>query len=272
MSNPRQALLATLLVVALSAITACGGKSPTGPTRGRIRQLGARAGASARRPRPRRAAPPRSPARSSPTVPSPAGTSLTGLAGVTVTIVGTSVSVMSDDHGRFELSNVVTGAEAQVEGRITGVSEPARTIEVLGSTIPARRYLRCAGQRPHRGGRGFLDRQHPHRRHAEVRGWTAPSSSRPGALPPGRPLDAPPPRRYAEREHERAPIVTISLNGEPHELEAPLSVSALLERLGIDPRRVAVEVNLEVVRRAKYEATTIGPGDQVEIVNFVGGG
>jgi thiamine biosynthesis protein ThiS len=66
--------------------------------------------------------------------------------------------------------------------------------------------------------------------------------------------------------------VTISLNGEPHDLESPLSVSALLERLAIDPRRVAVEVNLEVVRRTRYHEVTIGAGDQVEIVNFVGGG
>jgi sulfur carrier protein len=66
--------------------------------------------------------------------------------------------------------------------------------------------------------------------------------------------------------------VTISLNGERHELEAPLSISALLTRLEIDPRRVAVELNSEVVRRARYGETTIGAGDQVEIVNFVGGG
>jgi thiamine biosynthesis protein ThiS len=67
-------------------------------------------------------------------------------------------------------------------------------------------------------------------------------------------------------------IVTISLNGEPHELEAPVTVSALLERLAIDPRRVAVELNLEVVRRARYGEVTVGAGDEVEIVNFVGGG
>ncbi len=64
----------------------------------------------------------------------------------------------------------------------------------------------------------------------------------------------------------------ISLNGEPHELEAPLTVTALLERLSIDPRRVAVELNLEVVRRARYGEVTIAAGDEVEIVNFVGGG
>ena len=66
--------------------------------------------------------------------------------------------------------------------------------------------------------------------------------------------------------------MTISLNGEHHDLEAPLSISALLTRLQIDPRRVAVELNSEVVRRARYGETTIGAGDQVEIVNFVGGG
>jgi thiamine biosynthesis protein ThiS len=66
--------------------------------------------------------------------------------------------------------------------------------------------------------------------------------------------------------------VTISLNGEPHDLETPLSVSALLATLEIDSRRVAVELNSEVVRRARYGETIVGAGDQVEIVNFVGGG
>ncbi len=66
--------------------------------------------------------------------------------------------------------------------------------------------------------------------------------------------------------------MTISLNGEPHDLDAPVSVSALLAALDIDPRRVAVEVNSEVVRRALYGETVVAPGDQVEIVNFVGGG
>ncbi len=64
----------------------------------------------------------------------------------------------------------------------------------------------------------------------------------------------------------------IRLNGEPHELPAPLSVSALLERLDIDARRVAVEVNETVIKRARYGETVIAPGDAIEIVNFVGGG
>jgi thiamine biosynthesis protein ThiS len=66
--------------------------------------------------------------------------------------------------------------------------------------------------------------------------------------------------------------VRITLNGDPYDLDQPLSVQELLERLQIDPRRVAVEHNLVIVRRAAFAATLIGDGDQVEIVNFVGGG
>jgi thiamine biosynthesis protein ThiS len=66
--------------------------------------------------------------------------------------------------------------------------------------------------------------------------------------------------------------VTITLNGEPHDLPAAMTISELLAHLAIDPRRVAVEHNLVVVRRAAFESTLVGEGDQVEIVNFVGGG
>jgi sulfur carrier protein len=66
--------------------------------------------------------------------------------------------------------------------------------------------------------------------------------------------------------------VRITLNGDPYDLEQPLSVQELLERLDIDPRRVAVEHNMVIVRRAMFAATLIGDGDTVEIVNFVGGG
>lgn len=64
----------------------------------------------------------------------------------------------------------------------------------------------------------------------------------------------------------------IRLNGEPFDLAAPLTVSALLSRLAIDPRRVAVERNQVVVRRAAFDTETITDGDEVEIVNLVGGG
>ena len=64
----------------------------------------------------------------------------------------------------------------------------------------------------------------------------------------------------------------ITLNGEPYDLAAPVSVRELLARLDIDPRRVAVEHNLVVVKRGQLDETMVGDGDQVEIVNFVGGG
>ena len=62
------------------------------------------------------------------------------------------------------------------------------------------------------------------------------------------------------------------VNGDPYELVEPLTVSALLARLDIDSRRVAVEHNLVVVKRGAYDATVVKDGDQIEIVNFVGGG
>ena len=64
----------------------------------------------------------------------------------------------------------------------------------------------------------------------------------------------------------------IRLNGNPFELTRPLTVTALLARLELDPRRVAVEHNLVVVKRAAYDATVVEDGDEVEVVNFVGGG
>lgn len=66
--------------------------------------------------------------------------------------------------------------------------------------------------------------------------------------------------------------MTILLNGDPYELDGELSISDLLARLTIDPRQVAVEHNLAVVKRVAYEATIVRAGDQVEVVNFVGGG
>jgi len=62
------------------------------------------------------------------------------------------------------------------------------------------------------------------------------------------------------------------VNGETVDLAAPLTVSALLAHYGIDPRRVAVERNQQVVKRAAYDTTLLVEGDEVEIVNFVGGG
>ena len=51
-----------------------------------------------------------------------------------------------------------------------------------------------------------------------------------------------------------------------------LTVSELLSHLAIDSRRVAVELNLAVLKRATFDTTMVNEGDEVEIVNFVGGG
>ena len=66
--------------------------------------------------------------------------------------------------------------------------------------------------------------------------------------------------------------MTITLNGERFELSGPLTVTELLSRLDIDARRVAVEHNVVVLKRAAFDQTIIREGDQIEIVNFVGGG
>jgi sulfur carrier protein len=66
--------------------------------------------------------------------------------------------------------------------------------------------------------------------------------------------------------------VTIKLNGEPYEIAGPVTISALLAQLNIDPRIVAVEHNVAVIKRQQYNERVVRAGDEVEIVRFVGGG
>jgi thiamine biosynthesis protein ThiS len=66
--------------------------------------------------------------------------------------------------------------------------------------------------------------------------------------------------------------LNIRLNGDPYEIAGPRTVLQLLEDLKIDPRRVAVEHNLAIIKRPQYATAMIGEGDTIEIVNFVGGG
>jgi thiamine biosynthesis protein ThiS len=62
------------------------------------------------------------------------------------------------------------------------------------------------------------------------------------------------------------------LNGEPYEIAGPVTISALLTALNIDPRIVAVEHNIVVIKRQQYDDTVVREGDEIEIVRFVGGG
>jgi thiazole synthase len=66
--------------------------------------------------------------------------------------------------------------------------------------------------------------------------------------------------------------VRITVNGEPRTAAAGTSVAALLADLGVDPARVAVERNEEVVPRKTWPDAQVGDGDKIEIVAFVGGG
>jgi len=66
--------------------------------------------------------------------------------------------------------------------------------------------------------------------------------------------------------------VTIQLNGEAYSIEDGIRLEALLERLALGRTRIAVEVNQQVVPKADYANTVLGKGDQIEIINFVGGG
>ena len=66
--------------------------------------------------------------------------------------------------------------------------------------------------------------------------------------------------------------MVITLNGDRFELPGPATVGDLLRRLDIDPRRVAVEHNLAVLKRGAFDDTLVTEGDQIEVVNFVGGG
>ena len=64
----------------------------------------------------------------------------------------------------------------------------------------------------------------------------------------------------------------ISVNGETRTFEGVDDVAALVAELGLDPRKVAVERNLEIVPRSTYAQTPLADGDRIEIVTFIGGG
>jgi thiamine biosynthesis protein ThiS len=64
----------------------------------------------------------------------------------------------------------------------------------------------------------------------------------------------------------------IVVNGEPRRVPAPATLLDLLDRLGLDPRTVVVELNREIVRRPRLGEVNLASGDAVELVHFVGGG
>lgn len=65
--------------------------------------------------------------------------------------------------------------------------------------------------------------------------------------------------------------MTITVNGKTR-IDVPASVADLLTQLRLDPARVAVELNLEILPRDRFAETALSDGDALEIVQFVGGG
>lgn len=76
----------------------------------------------------------------------------------------------------------------------------------------------------------------------------------------------------AEMDSGISVLMRIQVNGQDHELSGPTTLARLVERLGLDARKIAIERNLEIVPRSTYEQTALHDGDKLEIVNFVGGG
>jgi sulfur carrier protein len=66
--------------------------------------------------------------------------------------------------------------------------------------------------------------------------------------------------------------MTIHLNGKTREVAEDVTVGRLLEELKLQPLRVAVQVNLEIVKRERYGEAALQPGDTVEILTFMSGG
>jgi thiamine biosynthesis protein ThiS len=67
-------------------------------------------------------------------------------------------------------------------------------------------------------------------------------------------------------------MLTIVVNGEQRAAKPGSTVTDLLREMSLDPGRVAIERNLEILSRADWQKTTIQAGDRYEIVQFVGGG
>ena len=66
--------------------------------------------------------------------------------------------------------------------------------------------------------------------------------------------------------------IAIHLNGEPRRVTAGTTLAEMLEELGLDPRKLAVERNLEIVPRGTFGDVQVAQADRFEIVHFVGGG
>jgi sulfur carrier protein len=66
--------------------------------------------------------------------------------------------------------------------------------------------------------------------------------------------------------------ILIEVNGEKRETPSGTTIRALLDQLGLNSGRVAIEYNLQILPKTEWEVTQVATGDRLEIVQFVGGG
>ncbi len=64
----------------------------------------------------------------------------------------------------------------------------------------------------------------------------------------------------------------ITLNGKPRDVADATTIAGLLAQLGLHAMRVAVQVNLDIIKREQYDATVLKPEDKVEVLTFMAGG
>ena len=67
-------------------------------------------------------------------------------------------------------------------------------------------------------------------------------------------------------------MITVSINGKAHQLPEPVSIAAMIEKMGLAGKRIALERNGEIVPRSMFAAQQLAEGDRLEIVVAVGGG
>jgi len=66
--------------------------------------------------------------------------------------------------------------------------------------------------------------------------------------------------------------MVLTINGQDQEFDCDTNLASLVGQLGLQPDRVAVELNRELIPRDRWSSTQLSEGDKLEIVHFVGGG
>ena len=73
-------------------------------------------------------------------------------------------------------------------------------------------------------------------------------------------------------QHTDAVTIRVVVNGDARRVRAGETIAGLVSTLGLDPERLAVELDRRIIKRAQWASTPLGAGAQIEIVQFVGGG